>query len=301
MGEGLQDGKRRLPRSGASTARRAAGAALLWLLSSIGCGPAPPPERLFPDATRWCEANAPGDDVSTPPRVNLYLDASGSMRGFAAGGAATRYTQFLQELRTVLVTLWGANHVRYFRCGAQVAPLQALVPALSPQFYTDLNSQLDQPLRQLDAHALTLLVSDLCQDQADIAALIEALRARFFPARLALGLWGLRGDYHGRVSCLLPAVAPFDYHGSRPFYMLALGRSTDILALASRMAASEDVLLLGPEPLSRPLGWSPRQIEFEPQGAFVLRSAISRCEPSCPPSAPVTRPGSAFPKPIPSK
>lgn len=261
--------------------------ALLWALATPGCGPAPPPEELFPDAKGACEADTQAEPAPPPARVDVYLDASGSMRGFAAPGPAGRYVQFLSELRRVLVSSWGETQVRYFRFGGAVTPMRALAPALEPEFYTEISSRLDVPVRQTDPGALAILITDLCQDRADIASIIEALRSsQFFRARLSLGIWGLRSRFQGRVYCLQPAVPPFDYESSgspgslRPFYMLALGRPAHVSALASRLAGLTQVLIVGPEPLSVPLRWEPRTTEFEPQGAFVSDPRIaesSRC------------------------
>lgn len=271
---------RRLP---TCPARMKVWAVFSWVLVTASCGPAPPPEEIFADAAYLCEVNSPNDPSPGGPRINVYLDASASMRGFAATGAAGRYVQFLRELRQALVASWGEQQVRYFRFGGAIAPMNALAPALEPQFYDETSSRIDLAVRQANPDALTILITDLCQDQADIASVLGALRgSRVLPDRLSLGVWGLRSRFQGRVYCLQPVVPPFDYRSSesarsfRPFYMLALGRPAHVSSLASQLAGMENVLILGPEPLLRPLRWEPRTVEFEPEGAFVLDPRIAQ-------------------------
>jgi len=204
---------------------------ITWFLAGAillaGCSrPAPPPEDLFEAPVPAC-----GLSASEKLQVRVYVDASGSMQGFTVPQPTSRYVQFLQELRLGVGTRWGAGQVQCFRFGERVAPIPNLLAGLEPAFYQDRETRIDEPLGKADARALTILVTDLFQNNADVVALIEALRAKFMPARLALGIWGLRSEFDGRIYGVGPTSLNFVYRSKgdpktfRPFYLIAAGRT----------------------------------------------------------------------------
>src|SRR5258708_4101401 len=87
----------------------------------------------------------PSDSVKQPPAisktagVDVFLDATLSMKGFIVPGIASRYQQTLPLLESVVTRGWSTGEVKFFRFGTIIEELKGreYLAAQKPQFYMD--------------------------------------------------------------------------------------------------------------------------------------------------------------------
>ena len=92
---------------------------------------------------------------------------------------------------------------------------------------------------------LVVIVTDLFQDRSDITLLVTQLKEKYIQNGLEVGLFGLRSQFDGTVYDTgigeepLPHKSnPQDRKTFRPFYLLVLGRHSDIAHYFDRLTAN---------------------------------------------------------------
>ena len=187
--------------------------------------PVPPIEQLFPPQT-----SAGTEKLNPNQPVNVYLDGTLSMRGFARP-ADGKFGQLLQELDLSLSSLGSRDRVRYHRFGSVIEDISQrpfYVAASQGSFFQGTSkyaaTRIDTVFRNSPANGLTIVLSDLFEQDLDIASVQEALKSAGFPAKASLGLWQWEMPFDGQIYDFeLKASGGHSYTGPRPLYMLALG------------------------------------------------------------------------------
>jgi|GEM_PF-2035923 len=171
------------------------------------------------------------ETVAEPPAlcVDLYLDGSLSMIGFITLGD-DRYSDFLQKLENILISRFKTEKIAYFKFGDSVLETdrQRFRDAtISRKYYEDKlvcnRTELDSLILKLDLNHLSLIITDLYQKQADVNAVILAIQDRNLMEDYSIGFFGLRSNFNGYVYDLGLGTSASEYHGPRPFYLLAIG------------------------------------------------------------------------------
>ena len=93
---------------------------------------------------------------------------------------------------------------------------------------------------------LVVIVTDLFQDNSDINLLVTQLKEKYIKNGLEVGLFGLRSQFDGTVYDTGIGEAPIVHRSDpqepktfRPFYLLVLGKYTDIAHYFDRLTANE--------------------------------------------------------------
>ena len=85
---------------------------------------------------------------------------------------------------------------------------------------------------------LVVIVTDLFQDDSDITRLIDHLKEKYIQKGREVGLFGLRSQFDGTVYDIgIGEGSSMRYRGPRPFYLLVLGRHTDIAHYFDKLVA----------------------------------------------------------------
>lgn len=251
--------------------------ALLFSMLFVGCQKTPHPEVLFPENFPQNQP-ASSQTVSEKPSPRVYLDTTPSMQGFAHPGSSGQYGIFLRELDLALEQGWKAVGTQYFRFGTKAAPITgapAYQAASSVGFYggegfTD--TQIDLPLDQVNPSGLTLIVTDLFQNGAEVGSLIQKIRQKVLPNRLSVAIIGVKAEFSGTIYDVgqQHMSFPYDSRGNakkyRPFYLMVIGRLPDVLHLmgqlkaVSRTVRTTDVVFLSPELLLHRLNWKNAEV-----------------------------------------
>src|SRR5262249_8264478 len=106
--------------------------------------------------------------------------------------------------------------------------------AIAPKFY-DLNRQqdvtrIDNVITSVDAsrNVMTMIVTDLYQDRADMVRLLKAFREVILPRNLSVGVLALRSGFSGNIydigfrSEKRQWISSGNQERFRPFYVLVL-------------------------------------------------------------------------------
>jgi hypothetical protein len=208
------------------------------MLTGAGCGGGETRETIsgsgpFPKVRQTIIRDA--DEASREVAIDLVVDATTSMEGYA--GRETGYGRFLDRLESSLGTKWQSADVRYFRFGTRVDSIGRDVFRSAwegPAFYRVSGlferTNLDSVLSRIAPDRVTVVVTDLFQDDGDTNALVEALRDRAFKRGFAVGVVPVESAYNGRVydapgGPYSYASTPGDVATYRPFYALVMGEA----------------------------------------------------------------------------
>lgn len=217
-------------------------AAALVLGSSIltGCG-----GTSSSGTTGWEGPQEPirgpvASDAPSSINVKLFVDATTSMAGYL--GKQNRYSQFLQSIGSTLTSGWAQSNIQYFRFGTRVDQIDRSIwrSARSKSFYQDgpisTTTRIDSVLSRIEPDATTIVVTDLFQNESDIAALVERVKTDAFQKGLDAAILGLRSQFDGVVYDA--KVGPYQYSSTdgkpstyRPFYALIFGKTAQIRKL----------------------------------------------------------------------
>ena len=199
--------------------------------------------------------------------TRIYFDATLSMQGFVVPGS-TRYTEICQYLESVITSGWNDGTASFFRFGEEVEKINrdTYLTVGQPEFYEDesiyretfIEKVINDEAQNVESEEanispevptedtvveealsnsvrishLTVIVTDLFQDNSDINILVAQLKEKFIKKNLEVGLLGLRSQFDGVVydtrSEPIPHRSTTDPESYRPFYLLVLGRHADI-------------------------------------------------------------------------
>ena len=192
----------------------------------------------------------PQTNETTPQslQIEVHIDGSGSMIGYvpSAKPDETDYSRMLEFLHSLFVDnqdpRFAVNPpLKYFRTGfnkdskeTQQAFQFKAPEALDPRFkafYAEqrLTSQLQSAINPPPPgqDKLSILISDLDQDQSAIQKVTQAIQTHFLSAKTpaySVALLGIMSQFDGTVYSTDPQkISDFPYKGSRPIYLLWIG------------------------------------------------------------------------------
>jgi hypothetical protein len=242
-------------------------AMILTAVSSCGPGRVPGPAQVFSDDQNLGSGTAPADSLS----CSVFLDATLSMEGFVEvsakkQAAGTRYEQVMEGIRRALTTGWPRSNIEFQRFGTQIekSPVDP-VAALRPSFYENPDfkkiTKIELPLEQAAPGKLVLIITDLFQDQSDIAVLIAALKQHAI-GRFTVGIIGIRSSFRGEIYDITAAHYHVHYEGFRPFYVLAVGPTMDVARFLQEFRRTLNLsppeiqmVMVSPSPVPIPFGF----------------------------------------------
>lgn len=188
--------------------------------------PSEPSERLSP--------------VSEALKVDLFFDATLSMEGFVSTQSSSYYQQTIPLLERGVIEGWKGGQVSFHKFGDDIAALpgRKYLDAAKRDFYSDAKynkkTLIERVIDRAELDHLTIIVTDLFQDNADVNQLSEKLKQKFIVNGLAVGVLGIRSQYEGTVYDVGADNYTFSYRAKekpetgRPFYLLAFGSHANI-------------------------------------------------------------------------
>jgi hypothetical protein len=172
--------------------------------------------------------------------VDVFFDATLSMKGFVSTQTGSTYQQTIPLLERGVIEGWQGGQAKFYKFGNDIAPLpnRAYLEAARPAFYSDgkYNNKtfIERVITQARPDHLTVIVTDLFQDNVDVNQLSELLKQKFIANNLAIGIYALRSQFAGQIYDVGPDNYSFAYESGdkpeshRPFYLLAFGSHADI-------------------------------------------------------------------------
>ena len=180
------------------------------------------------------------------------------MVGYLSGGAS-RYTRFFRELESSLASGWAHSNLGYFKFGSRVRPISrnTFRDADRRAFYRESGvsqtTRIDSVLEQMNRSKISIITTDLFQNESDVTALVTRVKNEVFQRGLSAAVLGVRSQFDGRVfDARVPA---YDYASTRgekdtyrPFYALMFGKVAELRrlfqTLQSNPAVSRDHFVL---------------------------------------------------------
>ncbi len=105
----------------------------------------------------------------------------------------------------------------------------------TPEALTEVATSTENVDEREKENSLVIILTDLFQDQGDIALLVRLLKEKYIQKGLEVGLFGLRSQFDGTVYNIGIGQKPLPHRSNpndpdtfRPFYLLVLGRHADI-------------------------------------------------------------------------
>lgn len=195
--------------------------------SIIGCGAIIPPPS--PNASEQIQP------TSKKPTIDLFLDGTLSMQGFVNPGVFNAYPQ---TVRMIDIGWPGAKY-NYFRFGSSIVTLDQSTfkeGAVSPKFYQNREqTHIETVIENARKNNLTIIVTDLFQNDSDVPILIQKITSKFLQSDLAVGIIGIRSKFNGWIYDVGTSGNSFEYSSGddpnrfRPFYLVVLGKHPDIV------------------------------------------------------------------------
>lgn len=193
--------------------------------------------RRLPYPTEPAQRLSP---VSEALKVDLFFDATLSMEGFVKTQSSSYYQQTVPLLERGVIEGWKGGQVAFHKFGDEIAPLpgRQYLDAAKATFYSDAKynrkTYIERVIDRAELDHLTVIVTDLFQDNADVNQLSEKLKQKFIANGLAIGVLGIRSQYKGAVYDVGADNYTFAYTAEekpetgRPFYLLAFGSHANI-------------------------------------------------------------------------
>ncbi|HKV42198.1 MAG TPA: hypothetical protein VJX67_23550 [Blastocatellia bacterium] len=220
--------------------------ALSAALASFGCDPGSMLQEAAPRVY-----GAPLAAVSHDLSVDVYIDSTLSMKGFLVPGVYSYYEQTLVAIERTLEKGWSQVNPAFHRFGTKIGDINGRlhVVAAKPPFYTDREYNkktfIENVIKAADTTHLTVIVTDLFQDEADVSKLTGGLKQKYVRGNLAIGVLAIKSQFRGEVYDVGTKNYAFPYSCGeapperfRPFYLLILGGYSDVENFFVKMADS---------------------------------------------------------------
>ncbi len=189
------------------------------------------------------------------------------MQGFARP-VDGKFSQLLQDLDLSFSEIWRPEQISYHRFGSVIETISQrpfYAAAARDDFFRPgkeyATTRIDNVFRKSSPGRMTVVMTDLFEQDLDISSIQQALRGAFFPERTSLAIWQWRMPFSG-------PVFDFDFRvqegrnftGDRYLYMLALGKADAIEKLRASIehtltVGKPNYLLLSNRPVKVSANW----------------------------------------------
>jgi hypothetical protein len=202
---------------------------LFLIFSNFGC------TKKFPEI-KWEYSDA--DVIGTPPNkqeqidIDIYVDATTSMEGFAVNNSST-YSQFLDQIEASTLSAWKKADAKYYKFGQIIKPVnraEYLTAKNNLKFYRErgvfLKTYIDSVVNRTDSNRLSVLISDLFQDEGDVNIMVDRIKEKCFSRGVNVSFLGIKSEFDGKVFDVPSYPKGYGLKtDERPFYAIIFGNS----------------------------------------------------------------------------
>ena len=204
-----------------------AGLIILVSLLAIGCSSEGISSIEIPK-----EAGQSAASGQSAPVVDIYWDATESMRGYTA--LQTGLYRTLPDNLGDIATAMGETH--FFRFGEAVTPLEgrSYRSFSSPDAYTELVTSFGRVIDEANPDHLSIVVTDLFESDADWSNVTQKLREKYFAQHLGVAVIGVKNPFQGDIYDVGMNAAKYSWDSGndvarfRPFYLFLMGPEPEI-------------------------------------------------------------------------
>lgn len=221
--------------------------AVMVALGSIGmllaCSSGPEVSVKEPDLV---EVVGPAQAAGNKIAVDIYVDATESMRGYVADPRSV-YVKFLQAVDGAVIAGWKDANRTFYRFGSTAQPMTraAFIEAGVSNFYTEKKTNIDIVVGQANPEKVSVIVTDLFQTDANLNAIVDRIKDKCFHRDISVGILGVPSQFEGMVYDA-PGGAYRYASGSgaetkRPFYAIMFGSPGNLGRLVDSLEGMEGV------------------------------------------------------------
>ncbi|KPQ40047.1 MAG: hypothetical protein HLUCCO16_04795 [Phormidium sp. OSCR] len=200
--------------------------------------------------------NIPDVASSQELTIDVFVDGTPSMEGFVTGTTDSAYIRMIDALDSVFQTRppHPNAEVNYYRLGRPLdqpwdenerilsesiargdylrAKQTIFYSGSSDQFpFLEMSRAADAIERYQDDNRLTVIVSDIYEEDADLTQLSRLIQTDYLRnsnQSYAVGLIGVRSSFDGEIYDVGIGADSFYWVGERPFYVLILGNLSNV-------------------------------------------------------------------------
>ncbi|HNW89225.1 MAG TPA: hypothetical protein PKN48_06150 [Bacteroidales bacterium] len=168
-------------------------------------------------------------------KLDVYIDATTSMEGFAVGNN-TNYSQFLDQLEASARSVWKSADLKFYKFGEKIKPIDRSTYLSSKNdqiFYRESGifkkTFIDNVIKNTDTKRLSIVLTDLFQDEGDVNIMVEKLKEQCFKKNVMVGFLCVKSNFNGRVFDTPENPNGYKHVSSdRPFYALMFGNPANM-------------------------------------------------------------------------
>lgn len=170
--------------------------------------------------------------LSESLEVDVYLDATTSMQGFASV-VPNNFTQLIDDIELVTKNVWKDTDLRFYKFGTKVDSLsraQFVQGKNDPKFYADRFTanqvNIDKAVVNTDPERVSIIITDLFYKGQDINSVVAALNESCIKKGIEIGVLTVSAPFTGVVADVTPSVSL--KNETRPLYVLIFGNRGNI-------------------------------------------------------------------------
>lgn len=212
--------------------------------------------KIEKNTINYSDADVVGTPYKKTDQINIdiYIDATTSMEGFAVNNSS-KYSQFLDQLEASGMSAWKKADIKFFKFGQVIKPVdrtQFLSAKNNLQFYREpgifKNTYIDSVVKNTDSRRLSVLITDLFQDEGDVNTMVEKIKEKCFANNIAVGILGIKTDFKGTVYDVPGRPSYPLVTNERPFYAIVFGNNDNLGTLfdvlKTKAFVNEDQILI---------------------------------------------------------
>ncbi len=197
---------------------------------------------------KWAEENLKQESPQNNISIDVFLDATTSMGGFAVGNE-TVFSQFIDQLDASAFTAWKNVDIKYYKFGEKIKNIDRsnLLKAKTDQFFYKekgifKRTYIDSVINRTDMKQLSIVITDLFQDEGDVNIMVEKIKTQCFNKHVMVSILGMKSKFYGLV--FDTPKAPKGYKlktDERPFYAMVFGNPSSIEKLYEALKVKDFV------------------------------------------------------------
>lgn len=136
--------------------------------------------------------------------INIYLDATTSMKGFATNVTGV-YNKFIDEIESSVAAGWKKAEIHFFKFGTKIKEVDrnGFKAAKSQPFYAEPGfyekTNIDYVIERMDSSQINVVITDLFQDEGDVNSIVLKIKEKCFSKGVYVGILAIKSDYDGMV------------------------------------------------------------------------------------------------------
>lgn len=171
--------------------------------------------------------------------IDVYWDATYSMAGYAAIDSGNLYKVLPDNLENIASSM---GEVHFFRFGENITPLTGREHRnfSNTGYYTELVTSIHNVVSAANPDHVSIVITDLYEDAADLGNVSKLMRERFFSQREAVAIIGIKNPFDGTIYDVGLNAQKFPYNSGsdqtkyRPFYLLIMGPENQVTAFMKK-------------------------------------------------------------------